>query len=119
MRPEISLICQSVLFELPHDKTNKMTCAFAQSDQSICCPHEETLGPQLPIERTAKTSDWADVQADQSSLGTQVILLVLSCGGSFHDIIKLTSLAPDWSMSIVISFDRDRILLYLRHLIYF
>ena len=27
----------------------------AQSDQSLCCPHEETFGPQLPIERTAKT----------------------------------------------------------------
>ena len=30
-------------------------CASAQSDQSLRCPHEETLGPQLPIERTAKT----------------------------------------------------------------
>ena len=29
--------------------------AFAQSDQSLRCPHEETLGPQLPIECTAKT----------------------------------------------------------------
>ena len=27
----------------------------AQSDQSRRCPHEETLGPLLPIERTAKT----------------------------------------------------------------
>ena len=26
-----------------HDKTNKMACA--QSDQSLCCPHEEILGP--------------------------------------------------------------------------
>ena len=34
-----------------------------------CCPHEETLGPQLPIECTAKTlirSDWADAWADLS-----------------------------------------------------
>ena len=29
--------------------------ASAQSDQSLCCPHEESLGPQLPIERTVKT----------------------------------------------------------------
>ena len=29
--------------------------AFAQSDQSLHCPHEETLGPQLPIECTVKT----------------------------------------------------------------
>ena len=27
----------------------------AQSDQSLRCPHEESLGPQLPTERTAKT----------------------------------------------------------------
>ena len=26
-----------------------------QSDQSLRCPHEETLGPQLPTERTANT----------------------------------------------------------------
>ena len=34
--------------ETPHDKTNKMTCAHSedsQSDQSLPCPHEETLGP--------------------------------------------------------------------------
>ena len=37
--------------EPQHDKTNKMTCAPSKdSDQpghppSICCPHEETLGP--------------------------------------------------------------------------
>ena len=29
--------------------------ASAQSDQSLRCSHEETVGPQLPIERTAKT----------------------------------------------------------------
>ena len=29
--------------------------ASAQSDQSLRCPHEENLGPQLPIKRTAKT----------------------------------------------------------------
>ena len=28
--------------------------ASAQSDQSLCCPHEERLEPYLPIERTAK-----------------------------------------------------------------
>ena len=27
----------------------------AQADQSLRCPHEESLGPKLPIERTAKT----------------------------------------------------------------
>ena len=29
--------------------------ASAQSDQNFRCPHEKTLRPQLPIERTAKT----------------------------------------------------------------
>ena len=46
-----------------HDKTNKMAVRPAKTDQpghlpsliSLCCPHEETLGPQLPTEHTAKT----------------------------------------------------------------
>ena len=47
-------------FEPPHDKTNKMACALSEdSDQtrwgSLCCAHEESLGPKLPIKRTAKT----------------------------------------------------------------
>ena len=50
--------------EPPHDKTNKMACAPSEdSDQpghppsliSLRCPHEESFGPLLPIERTAKT----------------------------------------------------------------
>ena len=55
-------------YEPPHDKTNKIrplrpaktpiSLASAQSDQSLRCPHEETLGPQLPIERTTKTLIW-------------------------------------------------------------
>ena len=51
-------ICSPYPFELPHDKTNKITCAPSEdSDQpgliiSLCCPHEETLGPYLPIEYT-------------------------------------------------------------------
>ena len=42
--------------------------ASAQSDQSLRCPHEETLGPQLPTERTVKThwAHWVDAQADLS-----------------------------------------------------
>ena len=50
--------------EPQHDKINKLTCAPSKdSDQtghppsliSLHCPHEETLGPKLSIERTAKT----------------------------------------------------------------
>ena len=58
--------------------------ASAQSDQSLLCPHEESLGPKLPIERTAKTlirlggcPGWSE-----SSLGAYAILLV--CAGSNH-----------------------------------
>ena len=35
--------------------------ASAQSDQSLRYPHEETLGPYLPTERTAKTHDQTDL----------------------------------------------------------
>ena len=61
--------------------------ASAQSDQSLRCPHEENLGPELPTERTAKT----DQTGQKPSLiwvfdGRIVILLVLSWGGSFDEI---------------------------------
>ena len=54
--------------------------ASPQSDQSLRCSHEETLGPQLPTERTVKTLirlGWSEY-----SLGAHTIVLVLSCGGS-------------------------------------
>ena len=51
--------------------------ASAQSDQSFRCPHEESLGPYLPIERTSKILirlggclGWSE-----SSLGAKIILL--------------------------------------------
>ena len=51
----------------------RSTWAFAQSDQSLRCPHEESLGPYL---QRRLWSDWAE-----SSLGVHAILLVLSrCG---------------------------------------
>ena len=61
-----------------HDKTNKMTGApikNSQLDQSLRCPHEEALGPQLSLKLTAKTL----IRQGWSSL---VILFVLSCSGS-------------------------------------
>ena len=70
-------------YEPPCDKTNKMACAPSEdSDQpghlpsliSLRCPHEESLGPKLSNERTAKTL---------IRLGAHVILLVLSRGGSY------------------------------------
>ena len=52
----------------------------AQSDQSLRCTHEETLGPYLPIERTAKTLIRLGgcPGSSESSLVAQVILLVSS-----------------------------------------
>ena len=53
----------SSTFEPPHDKTNKMAYAPSKdSDQpgrppslmSLRCLHEESLGPELPIECTVK-----------------------------------------------------------------
>ena len=55
-----------LLYEMGRDMTKptKWVCAqrrlgsawaSAQSDQSLRCPHEESLGPWLPIKRTAKT----------------------------------------------------------------
>ena len=55
--------------------------ASGQSDQSLRCPHEESLGPYLPTERSAKT-DQIRPGWSESSLGVHVSLLVLSRGGS-------------------------------------
>ena len=79
--------------ELRHDQTNKrraMTLikldirpvwASAQFDQSLCCQHEETLGPKPTIEHKAKTlirlggcPGWSE-----SSLGTHSF-----CRGSIY-----------------------------------
>ena len=52
------------IHEPPHDKANKMAIAPSEDIDhpvhppsliSLRCPHEQTLGPQLPIERTMKT----------------------------------------------------------------
>ena len=90
----VILVTGYLPFEPQHDKTNKMTCAqqrlrsawaSIQSDQRLRCPPGEGLDPSLPTERTAKTlirlggcPGWSE-----SSLGAQVILLVLSCCCSF------------------------------------
>ena len=89
-------------YEPVHDKTNKMMCAqwilrsnwaSAQSDQSFRYPCEESLGPWLPFERTAKTLirlGWC-LGWSESSLGVQVILLVLSCSGSYMSHVTTKS----------------------------
>ena len=64
--------------------------ASAQSD-SLRCPLEETLGPQLPIERTAKTDqDWADAQADQSLCWAHISFCWFC-----HEVAHMTSITFD------------------------
>ena len=91
-------LSRTLIFEPPHDKTNAMACGPSEdSDQpghpfglvSLRCSHEESLGPWLPTERTAKTlirlggcPGWSE-----SSLGAHAILLVLSWGCSFDILI--------------------------------
>ena len=66
--------------------------ASTHSDQSLCCPHEETLGPlnsypvsaQRGLIRLGGCPGWSE-----SSLGAQVILLVLSCAGSYLIYIEI------------------------------
>ena len=47
-------------------RTLRSEWASAQSDQSLRCPHDESMGPWLPIERAH--SEDSDAQADLSSL---------------------------------------------------
>ena len=81
--------CDIFINEPPHD--NKMTCAPSKdSDQpeqlpslirvfAVCMKKSWVLSYPLRSQQR-QWSDWVDAQADQSSLGAQVILLVLSCG---------------------------------------
>ena len=81
---------KGMTFELSH---NKITCASSEdSDQpghppsliSLCCPHEEALGPMPPINRTAKTDQTGQMpRLIWVLLGAHAILLVLLWGGSF------------------------------------
>ena len=63
--------------------------ASAQSDQSLHCALNRQLRAKCFFMRTAKTLDQIRLGRcpgwSESSLGAQVILLVLSCGGSFTD----------------------------------
>ena len=70
-------VCQDLsvqIFELPHDKTNKMICAPSEdSDQpgylirvfAVCIKKAWVLSYPLSIQRRL-WSDWADAQADLS-----------------------------------------------------
>ena len=59
--------------------------ASTQSDQGLRCPHQETLGAELPIEHTAKTDQTGQMpRLIWVFAGRKVTSLVLSCRGSFY-----------------------------------
>ena len=79
--------------------------AFAQSVQILRCSHDESLGPQLPIERTAKTDQTGRMpRLIWVFAGRTVILLVLSCRGSNRArwIFRQSTLFPSTFSSIAI-----------------
>ena len=74
--------------------------ASAQSDQSLCCPHEECLGPYLPIERTAKALirlggclGWSE-----SSLGKHSFCWFCHVTAHLYDSFKQFQWAKKWYM---------------------
>ena len=83
--------------EPPHDKTNKMACAPSEDSGHLgICPDWSVFTVRmkkavLPIEHTAKT--WIRLGGcpvwSESLLGTQIIMLVLSWGGSNHSLWHL------------------------------
>ena len=82
----------------------QISMGFRPVWSEFCCLPEETFGSQLLIECTAKTPirlgrcpGWSE-----SNLGAQIILLVLSWGGSFTVSCKFSScrqrrLRSDWA----------------------
>ena len=81
------VICEPLITELPHDKTNKITCVPSEdSDQpehpgSLFCPHEEALGPWLPIKRISKT--------DQNGWMPKLIQVFAGCTDYFVGFVML------------------------------
>ena len=92
-----------------HDKTNKMTCAPSEdSDQPVHLPSLMRIfavrmkkhGPlnYLLSAQWRLWSEWANAQGwSASSLGAHVILLVLSCGGSYV-LVAFLSEQSDWGI---------------------
>ena len=90
--------------ESRHDKTNKMSMLPAKTqislgirpaDQSLRCPHEESLGPWLLIERIAKTlirlgacPGWSE-----SSLGTHSFCWFCHVAAQIHNSVLYVSTA--------------------------
>ena len=98
-------------FEAHHDKTNTMTCAqrrlrsawaSAQSDQSSLCA--QWTAKDSRFLQTGKSL--TRLGGSESSLGAQVILLVLSFGDSFIKITYLDDMGKIFSSDIVVCLDK-------------
>ena len=71
--------------EPPHDKTKKISFVSSEdsdqpgyppkSDQSLCCPHDDSWGPWLSVQRTVK--------ADQTGQMPRLIWILAGCTGHF------------------------------------
>ena len=89
--------------ELPHDKSNKMTCAASEdSDQprlirvfAVHMKKHWVISYPWCTQRRL-WSNWPDAQADLFSLGAQTILLVWSCGCSFSKSQQLEMMVKMW-----------------------
>ena len=90
--------------ELHHDKTNKMIFALSKDSDQAGHPHRliRVLAVRMkkpwdlsyPMRGQRRLwTDWADAQGcpvwSESLLGTQVVLSVLSWGGSYHNHINV------------------------------
>ena len=92
------ILIYHIIIEPPHGKTNKMACAHSDKSDQPVRPRSVigifavcSLGSLGPIVSSCGQRrlwlDWADVQADlKALLGAHVILLVLSCVGSYNII---------------------------------
>ena len=63
----------------------------AQSDHSLRCPHEETIGTELPIERTVKTLIRLGrcPGSSESSLDEHIFLLVVSFTANVCQVVHI------------------------------
>ena len=83
-----SKISNEVWFEPPHVKTNKITCASAQTDQSLLCTQWVAKDPRFPHADSEDWGVWADAQADQMRVYSGLTSLS-TIFQSYHDGVWL------------------------------
>ena len=83
--------CKNVLCEPQHDKSNKMTCAPSEDSDQPGHPPTVWSESSLCIFWVAKDPMILLADSEDSSLGAQLILLVLPCSGSIIIFILKSS----------------------------